>query len=59
MANESVFQDLIGFLKSERADLRISATEATLGTTDRYAIMNFFITREKVILIICCFLFFG
>jgi len=35
MANESVFEDLIGFLKSDRADLRIAATEATLGVTDR------------------------
>ena len=37
MANESVFQDLIGFLKSDREDLRNAATEATMGVTDRYA----------------------
>ena len=31
----AVYTDLIGFLKSDRADLRLAATEAVKQTTDR------------------------
>jgi hypothetical protein len=36
----AVYTDLIGFLKSDRADLRLAATEAVKQTTDRYVHWN-------------------
>lgn len=32
--SNDVYSDLVGFLKSDRADLRLAASEATLGVTD-------------------------
>lgn len=40
MSSEDVYNDLIGFLNSERADLRVSASEAVLQVTDRDAMSN-------------------
>jgi hypothetical protein len=31
-----VYEDLIGFLKSDRSDLRLAATDAVLAVKDRY-----------------------
>ncbi len=35
MSGEDVYKDLINFLQSERADLRLAASQAVLGVTDR------------------------
>lgn len=35
MSNESLYKDLIQFLQSDRADLRLAASQAVLGVTDR------------------------
>jgi hypothetical protein len=40
MSGEDVYKDLIGFLQSERADLRLAATEAVLQVTDRDAMSS-------------------
>mmetsp|Transcript_3612 Transcript_3612/g.5248 ORF Transcript_3612/g.5248 Transcript_3612/m.5248 type:complete len:464 (+) Transcript_3612:123-1514(+) len=37
MSGESVYKDLIEFLQSDRADLRLAASQAVLGVTDRNA----------------------
>ena len=31
-----VYEDLIGFMKSDRSDLRLAATDAVLAVKDRY-----------------------
>jgi len=40
MSSEDVYTDLIGFLQSERADLRISSSEAVLAVTDHDAMAS-------------------
>lgn len=40
MSGEDVYKDLIGFLQSDRADLRIKASEAVLQVTDRDAMSS-------------------
>ena len=36
MSGEDVYKDLINFLQSDRSDLRLAASQAVLGVTDRY-----------------------
>ena len=41
----NIYVDLIDFLQSERADLRLAASEAVMGVSDRYVsypnVLNF------------------
>eukprot|EP00560_Eucampia_antarctica_P006977 CAMPEP_0197829058 /NCGR_PEP_ID=MMETSP1437-20131217/5530_1 /TAXON_ID=49252 ORGANISM="Eucampia antarctica, Strain CCMP1452" /NCGR_SAMPLE_ID=MMETSP1437 /ASSEMBLY_ACC=CAM_ASM_001096 /LENGTH=445 /DNA_ID=CAMNT_0043430535 /DNA_START=22 /DNA_END=1359 /DNA_ORIENTATION=- len=50
-SEEQVFTDLIGFLKSDRSDLRLAASEAVLSVTDRDGMTN--LIRHGIVQPLC------
>jgi len=51
MSDEDIFKDVIGFLQSERPDLRLAASEAVLQITERDAMSS--LVRHGVIKPLC------